>query len=51
MLERFEDLYAETEKKKMQSSTKEARTFFAYIQQQLLIQTIYLFALGFKNHF
>jgi hypothetical protein len=51
MLERFEELYAETEKTEIQSSTKEVRTFFAYIQQQLLIQTIYLFALSLKNHF
>jgi hypothetical protein len=29
MLERFEELYAETEKTEIQSSTKEVRTFFA----------------------
>ena len=51
MLDRFEKLYEETEKTEIKSSTYEARTFFTYIQQQLLIQTIYLFALSFKSHF
>jgi hypothetical protein len=33
MLKRFEEHFTEAEKKAIQSSTKEIRTFFTYIQQ------------------
>ena len=51
MQERFEEHYTETEKSAIKSSTKDIKMFFLYIQQQLLIQTIYLMALCLKNNF
>jgi len=47
MLEKLE--HAENEKKSIQSSTKEVRKFFTYIQQQLFIINVYLLALCMKN--